>query len=1215
MITLLLIILFCFIKSPLSLNIYQFLQEGDGSSEEIGQEFLHKLLNKCIYNYIDNINNLTNCLIIEVKYDVEGLYHLLENPSLYEEYLILIPQNEIGEIIRFITALLGQDARNRSELIGLIINSINCTEPGEPNVLDYVLDLINIKELDYGYIFKIMSKLFQNEYINNILDYLYNYHFDNVMKILKKITEYDSELEEIYNLVTENFSDKELKELVELIYKVIQLYEDKVKVLRLFEDYFMKIKPEMLPKFKNVILSEQLKMIFKGLIEFKTEYLNAMKDVIFERPEILDILFGLTTHKTLLHDLADIIINYENETFFNEHFVNYLVKLKAIDNSYIDKIAKVIFYIAEYSYRYEAFTSVVLAAIQKFLKNFLLEGSIFSYDISPDCMHLFNHAFLENSDLDPIFLNYLKKLIMDSPMNSGGFLNYENCLSIGEEVKMLDKSKNPFNIKPAFVICMVENRYSRLTFKNTSFYEKYYYITSFCLPYGFKLNSTEEMCDENDYNEIMKFISYFYSNYTNLTVESKVLYEDNISLTSYENFVGYLAIIFFCIPFIIRIFLFGIDFCQTKNKKNKKINKLISTKDKGKDKTGIIPIEYEKEKDNIVNKKKEGSKCYKILKESHSFIKNFSELFNFNIDRNNFNNTKGITYLKGLIGLSIIFNIFGQNFIILFNLPMKQFGLEDFHSSLTNWTFPLIFIGYRYTPRILFSCSGYTLIYKYLCYIEQEGGYYFLKFVFLQSYKYIFLYLILFLFAYTFKYIIFFLMQTKRPIWTLFTHYLEKDKSFFFKSFTFLLFDFLKELTNQNPINFFYMPINETFFFIIGTALISLGYKYKWRIDLIIIGAIIFLFTLKLIMYLFVVYPNMKLYSTTDYYNNDFGLALINPLYNLSSFLIGMYFGLINYSIQKGITQVYKTTKDYYKNIIPLKNSDEEQEKINISKDIMIQSINEDLKEQKNNDINEVNNENLEKIISKENININNKENKEYSEKIKNMPFLISPINFINLNRKHKDKISFNILIIIVLLFFIFLIYSKKIFISLFSDIDFDLVQKEYITRLSLVKTIANDGLKILYLLDIEIVVFLVQWIIFLLFFKETQIIRNFFNNMFWSFFVKCYYPYILLSGSIILIIFYQTESVIKVHTYNIIFFSMINIIIVFIVVIIYYVCYELPVKKIFKYFLKGDEIIEEENDDEDEDEKDQEEENEEQWLENYDDEDENQFLKQDNKS
>ena len=59
----------------------------------------------------------------------------------------------------------------------------------------------------------------------------------------------------------------------------------------------------------------------------------------------------------------------------------------------------------------------------------------------------------------------------------------------------------------------------------------------------------------------------------------------------------------------------------------------------------------------------------------------------------------------------------------------------------------------------------------------------------------------------------------------------------------------------------------------------------------------------------------------------------------------------------------------------------------------------------------------------------------------------------------------------------------------------------------------------------------------------------------------------------------------------------MINITVVCFVVIIYYTCYELPVKKIFKYFLKGDEIIEEENDDEDEDEEEQEEDKEEEFL------------------
>ena len=37
------------------------------------------------------------------------------------------------------------------------------------------------------------------------------------------------------------------------------------------------------------------------------------------------------------------------------------------------------------------------------------------------------------------------------------------------------------------------------------------------------------------------------------------------------------------------------------------------------------------------------------------------------------------------------------------------------------------------------------------------------------------------------------------------------------------------------------------------------------------------------------------------------GRMMINPIYNLNYFLIGMYFGLINYSLQKGLLQ--KDTK------------------------------------------------------------------------------------------------------------------------------------------------------------------------------------------------------------------------------------------------------------------------------------------------------------------
>ena len=37
-----------------------------------------------------------------------------------------------------------------------------------------------------------------------------------------------------------------------------------------------------------------------------------------------------------------------------------------------------------------------------------------------------------------------------------------------------------------------------------------------------------------------------------------------------------------------------------------------------------------------------------------AFIKNGSELFNFDLNTTNFNNVNGLTYIKGLIGLSII---------------------------------------------------------------------------------------------------------------------------------------------------------------------------------------------------------------------------------------------------------------------------------------------------------------------------------------------------------------------------------------------------------------------------------------------------------------------------------------------------------------------------------------------------------------------------------
>ena len=68
---------------------------------------------------------------------------------------------------------------------------------------------------------------------------------------------------------------------------------------------------------------------------------------------------------------------------------------------------------------------------------------------------------------------------------------------------------------------------------------------------------------------------------------------------------------------------------------------------------------------------------------------------------------------------------------------------------------------------------------------------------------------------------------------------LEKYHESYFKNFfTFLLAyiggdsSFEKK---QNIIQYFYMPLNEIFLFLLSVIFISLGYKYKLRNDIIII--------------------------------------------------------------------------------------------------------------------------------------------------------------------------------------------------------------------------------------------------------------------------------------------------------------------------------------------------------------------------------------------
>jgi hypothetical protein len=139
----------------------------------------------------------------------------------------------------------------------------------------------------------------------------------------------------------------------------------------------------------------------------------------------------------------------------------------------------------------------------------------------------------------------------------------------------------------------------------------------------------------------------------------------------------------------------------------------------------------------------------------------------------------------------------------------------------------------------------------------------------------------------------------------------EKPTDFVSYLFTFGIFNFEMDVDKgkimfHNLLYYFWMPLNEILFFIVGILLISLFQKVKKRIDIILLLLIVSFYLGKILLYLVYLQPTKKVYPTIYYHLSGYGQWMINPLFNLSYFFIGMFFGLLNYMVQKGVVDLHK---------------------------------------------------------------------------------------------------------------------------------------------------------------------------------------------------------------------------------------------------------------------------------------------------------------------
>ena len=192
----------------------------------------------------------------------------------------------------------------------------------------------------------------------------------------------------------------------------------------------------------------------------------------------------------------------------------------------------------------------------------------------------------------------------------------------------------------------------------------------------------------------------------------------------------------------------------------------------------------------------------------------------------------------------------------------------------------------------------------------------FLTFFFRQSYKFI-LFTIAVLF-YRYFYYDFVSFTTECPMWEFIKNsYNNKLQSKYIYSLIFLYFPFYLEANVDIKYDLYDIIILEISSFIIFSIVIFFFYKKNYRLDIFLIILFAIGIALKIGAYLVIISPKINdkgndiyddyFYPSKGFTNKKWKLILNNPLYYFASISIGIFFGLVNYAIQKSA----KNIKDF----------------------------------------------------------------------------------------------------------------------------------------------------------------------------------------------------------------------------------------------------------------------------------------------------------------
>ena len=111
--------------------------------------------------------------------------------------------------------------------------------------------------------------------------------------------------------------------------------------------------------------------------------------------------------------------------------------------------------------------------------------------------------------------------------------------------------------------------------------------------------------------------------------------------------------------------------------------------------------------------------------------------------------------------------------------------------------------------------------------------------------------------------------------------------------------DLFKKDNKFLMMRLFCIPMSEFSFFIICSIIIFICYKKNFRLDIIIIIIILVILVFKIV---YIVTDLSERNPGMFYTDTKYQKFFLNPIFNMDFYLMGMFFGIVNYVVQNGIT-------------------------------------------------------------------------------------------------------------------------------------------------------------------------------------------------------------------------------------------------------------------------------------------------------------------------